>query len=67
MKYLIIGVLVFAVIAGFLFWKFGPSFNKKPPEKIPVTLTIWGLWEEEALMKPATDEYKKIKSDGTVV
>jgi len=67
MKYLIIGVLVFAVIAGFLFWKFGPSFNKKPPEKIPVTLTIWGLWEEEALMKPAIDEYKKIKPDVTVI
>lgn len=66
MKYLIISVLVFAVIAGFLFWKFGPSFNKKPEEKIPVVIDVWGLWEDESLMKPAIDEYKKIKPEVTV-
>lgn len=66
MKYLIIGVLVFAVIAGFLFWKFGPAFNKKPEEKIPVVINIWGLFEDQALMKPALDEYKKLKPDVTV-
>lgn len=66
MKYLIIGVLVFAVIAGFLFWRFGPSFNKKPEEKIPVVINIWGLWENEELMKPAIEEYKKVKPDVTV-
>lgn len=66
MKYLIIGVLAFAVIAGFLFWKFGPSFNKKPEEKIPVVINVWGLWENEDLMKPVIDEYKKNKPDVTV-
>lgn len=66
MKYLIIGVLVFAVIAGFLFWKFAPSFNKKPEEKIPVVINVWGLWEDENLMKPAIEEYKKIRPDVTV-
>lgn len=66
MKYLIIGVLAFAVIAGFLFWKFGPTFNKKPEEKIPVVIEVWGLWEDENLMKPALDEYKKIKPDVTI-
>ncbi len=66
MKYLIIGVLVFAVIGGFLFWKFSPFFTSKPEEKIPVVINIWGLWEEESLMKPALDEYKKIKPDVTV-
>lgn len=66
MKYLIIGVLVFAIIAGFLFWKFGPSFNKKEEEKIPVVITIWGLWEDSELFKPAIDEYKKLKPDVTV-
>ncbi|MBI2594027.1 extracellular solute-binding protein [Candidatus Daviesbacteria bacterium] len=66
MKYLIIGVLVFAVIAGFLFWKFGPSFSKKPEEKIPVVINVWGLWEDESLMKPALDEYKKIKPEVSV-
>lgn len=66
MKYLIIGVLVFAIVAGFLFWKFAPAFNKKEEEKIPVVLTIWGLWEDNDLFKPALDEYKKIKPDVTV-
>lgn len=66
LKYLVIGVLVFAVIAGFLFWRFAPSFNKKPEETIPVVINIWGLWEDESLMKPAVEEYKKIKPDVTV-
>ncbi len=66
MKYLIIGVLVFAVIAGFLFWKFGPSFNKEPEEKIPVVINIWGLWEDEKLMQPVLDEYKRTHPDVTI-
>lgn len=66
MKYLIIGVLVFSVIGGFLFWKFAPAFNQKEEEKIPVVLNVWGLWEEEALFKRVIDEYKKVKPDVTI-
>lgn len=66
MKYLIIGVLAFAVVGGFLFWKFSPFFTQKEEEKIPVVLNIWGLWEDNALFKPAIDEYKKIKPDVTI-
>lgn len=66
MKYLIVGVLAFGVVAGFLFWKFGPSFNQKPEEKIPVVINIWGLWEDESLFKPVIDEYKKIKPEVSV-
>jgi multiple sugar transport system substrate-binding protein len=66
MKYLIIGVVVFSIIAGFLFWRFAPMFNKKEEEKIPVVLTIWGLWEDDSLFKPAIDEYKKVRPDVTV-
>lgn len=66
MKYLIIGVLAFAVVGGFLFWKYAPFFNQKEEEKIPVVLNIWGLWEDNALFKPAIDEYKKIKPDVTI-
>lgn len=66
MKYLIIGVLAFSVVAGFLFWKFAPSFNKKEEEKIPVVLNIWGLWEDNTLFQPAIDEYKKIRPDVTI-
>lgn len=66
MKYIIIGVLAFSVVAGFLFWKFAPNFNKKEEEKIPVVLNIWGLWEDENLFKPAIEEYKKVRPDVTV-
>lgn len=66
MKYLIIGVLAFSVVAGFLFWKFAPSFNQKEEEKIPVVLNIWGLWEDASLFQPAIDEYKKVRPDVTI-
>lgn len=66
MKYLIIGVVIFAIIAGFLFWKFGSSFTQKPKEKIPVNITVWGLWEDKTLFKVALDEYKKVKPDVTI-
>lgn len=66
MKYLIIGVLAFSVVAGFLFWKFAPAFNKKEEEKIPVVLNIWGLWEDAALFRPAIDEYKKVRPEVTI-
>ncbi len=66
LKYLIIGVLAFSIIGGFLFWKFGPSFNKKPAPKVPATITIWGLWEEENLVKSAIEGYKKDHPDTTI-
>lgn len=63
LKYFIIGVIVFAIIGGFLFWKFAPVFNK--PKEIPKAseLTIWALWEDEKFIKPALDEYKKTHPD----
>lgn len=60
MKKIIIIVLVLAILFGFLFWKFGPGislFNK--PKQGPVTLTYWGLWEEDNLIKPIIDAYQK--------
>jgi multiple sugar transport system substrate-binding protein len=59
MRKIIIIVLALAVVSGFLFWKFGPNFAKteEPPKEI--TLNIVGLWEEEAILKPIFDSYKK--------
>lgn len=65
-KYLIIGVVAFAIIAAFVFWKFGPNLFQKKPEPKASTLTIWGLWEDQDLIKPALDEYKKTHPDLTV-
>ncbi len=66
MKFVIIGVLIFAIIGGFLFWRFGPFFNSSVPIKKDVTLTLWGLWEEEELMKPVIELYKKTHPNVTI-
>src|SRR3972149_4208922 len=61
MKKIIIIVLSISIVFGFLFWKFGPSiylFNK-PKEQGPITLTYWGLWEDDNLIKPVIAEYQK--------
>lgn len=61
MKRIIIIVLSLSIVLGFLFWKFGPSislFNKPKPEG-PITLTYWGLWEDDNLIKPVISEYQK--------
>lgn len=61
MKKIIIIVLVLAIILGFLFWKFSSSipFFNKPKEQGPITLTYWGLWEDDNLIKPVILEYQK--------
>lgn len=60
MRAVIIIVLALAVVSGFLFWRFAPNYtNKKPVIKKDAALTIWGLWEDESLIKPALDEYKQ--------
>src|SRR3989344_5771273 len=62
MKKIIIIALSLSIILGFLFWRFGPNitgmFSQKT-ETGPISLTFWGLWEDEALIKPVIDEYKK--------
>lgn len=63
MKKIIIIVLSLSIILGFIFWKFAPSlpiFNANPPkEQMPITLTYWGLWEEDNLIRPVIAEYQK--------
>jgi len=60
MKRIIIIVLSISIIFGFLFWKFAPNlslFNKAKPAG-PITLTYWGLWEDDNLIKPLLAEYQ---------
>lgn len=63
MKKILIIVLALAVVLGFLFWKFSPNFldrnNGENEEKKDITLNISALWEEEALIKPALEAYRK--------
>lgn len=61
MKKIIIIALSLAIVLGFVFWRFGPGislFGESKPEG-PITLTYWGLWEEENLIKPVIEQYQK--------
>lgn len=68
MKKIIIIVLALSVVLGFVFWKFAPSISlfNKPKAAGPVTLTYWGLWEDDNLIKPVIAEYRKQHPDVTV-
>ena len=58
MKKIIIAVVILAIIIGVLFWKFGYLLTPKKPLPI-VTLKLWGLWEDDSLIRPAIDAYQK--------
>lgn len=61
MKRIIIIVLSLSIVLGFLYWKFGPSISLFKPSKSqgPTTLTFWGLWEDNSLVKPVISEFQK--------
>ena len=68
MKRIVIIVLALSLIFGFLFWKFGPSISlfNRGEEGGPITLTYFGLWEEENLIKPVIEEYQKLNPNITI-
>lgn len=49
------GGLIYKVVGGLLF------------KNQPVTLTYWGLWEDEQILRPVLDEYKKIHPNIEIV
>lgn len=61
-----IATVALAVILGVAFWKFGPSLMQKTPEKKEASLLVWGLWEDQGLIRPAIEAYKKIKPEVSV-
>ena len=67
MKKIIIIVLALSVVLGVAFWKFAPNiFGPKEVEVKDITLTVYGLWETEDLLKPAFEEYKKLHPNVTI-
>ncbi len=67
MKKIIIGVLALAVVLGVAFWMFAPTlFGPKEEPIKEITLSMYGLWESEELLKPAIDEYKKLHPNITI-
>lgn len=65
MKKIIIIVLALAVVIGFIVWRFGPRVSPAI-QTGPVTLTFWGLWEDEALIKPLIEEYRRVSPNTTI-
>ncbi len=68
MKRILIIVLILAIIFGFLFWKFGSNlpFLNSQKNTGPITLTYWGLWEDDNLIKPLILAYQKQNSKVTI-
>ena len=63
MKFVIIAVVIISILAGVLFWwRFGPGFGTQVQTPKEVVLNIYGLWEEENLIKPAILEYQQAAS-----
>lgn len=62
MKRIIIIVLALSIVLGFVFWKIGPNINffNKSKSQGPITLTYWGLWEEDNLLKGALAQFQKL-------
>ncbi|MEI7652679.1 MAG: extracellular solute-binding protein [bacterium] len=57
MKYIFIGII--AVIFLGVFFGLIALFNRKSASvAVPVTLTYWGLWEDEAIYRSVFDAYK---------
>ena len=48
-------VVILLLVAGFFIVRAILNLIKKP---VPVTLTYWGLWEPESVIKPLIDEYQ---------
>ena len=66
MALLLIGALVFSV---FNYLQSNPGTNLlggKPSKTQPVTLTYWGLWEPESVMKPIIEEYQQLHPNVTI-
>ncbi|MEI6326618.1 MAG: extracellular solute-binding protein [Candidatus Roizmanbacteria bacterium] len=57
-KYFFIGIIVLVFIG--IFVALITIFRKSTPQQVavvPVTLTYWGLWEDETILKPVFDAY----------
>ncbi len=66
MKYLVVGVLVFAILAGIAYWKFAPDLTQKAPVAQDVTLNMWGIWEDEPIIRQLINEYHRIHPNITI-
>lgn len=58
MKKIILLVILLATLLGVGFWWYSTIYLKSQTPK-EVKLTVWGLWDEEAIVKPVFESYQK--------
>ena len=61
---IIVAVLVGAIVLGIIFWKFSP-FSAITTSG-PITLTMWGVWDDDAFIKSAIDSYHMANPNITI-
>lgn len=66
MKKVLIAVVIISILAGVGFWLFGDKLISKREDSKPISLKMWGLWEDERAIKPAIDEYHRLHSNITI-
>ena len=57
MRKVVVGVVVLAIVVGFIFWKYAPNFSSSTTTVEDVTLIYWGLWESDSDIRPAINAY----------
>ncbi len=62
---LIILVVILVLFIGGIFFLFRSWQNKKASSG-PITLTYWGLWEDESIWQPLIEEYQKNNPQVTI-
>jgi len=68
MKKVIFLVLILSAVLGVLFWKYGLSwFHRPQPANQPITLNIWGLWDDEGTIRPILDAYHESHPNITLI
>jgi len=70
-KFIIGAIIFFLVIFGLIYWFFlrdmvNPPSSTAPIDQGKVTLTYWGLWDEQAVFQPVIDAYQKENPNVTV-
>lgn len=68
MKKAVILVLVLSVIMGVLFWAYSAKiFTSKKQEDKNITLTYWGLTEDETTIKPIIEAYQTARPNIKII
>lgn len=57
--------MLLAVVLGILYWKFAPT-TTTPTAPQNITLTYWGLWEDDDAVRPAILAYQQLHPNITI-